>query len=406
MNKKVFFALPFFLSHATFSYAQGQINFYDFMSEVYDKSHLIQSKKLDLDYEKIESKKADFYYLPKLTASSSYKTNKDNTMYFDSEITAKSTVFASSLHNKFNETYAKINAAELSLNQEKETLKKTVLENLIALYYYKKLENNALELKNKANDIYNQIERRFDSGVAKISDLEQGRLLKQRLDSDITNIDKEISLLMTNIEIATGVDFPNNGIKLPEKLFNELDNGTIADKNIKNNIEYKILKEKADIELNNAKQQDTFMNVGLSASQTYHNSERYPDDSYVGVDISLNLFDFDKKTSYKSGIKKYESVRANMDYKYKELTAKLSSLKLTFDSNISELKSLKLQQDTLYKIIQSQLNEYNLAQTSYYEMLNSQYDYFSLDKKITELKINNSITRINMFQIEGKVLSI
>lgn len=65
--------------------------------------------------------------------------------------------------------------------KEKENLYKSLVENLIGIKYYNNLEVKAKKLEQTAIDLYRQIEGRYLSGIAKASDVEQARLLIQKI---------------------------------------------------------------------------------------------------------------------------------------------------------------------------------------------------------------------------------
>ncbi|HGA7196825.1 TPA: TolC family protein, partial [Salmonella enterica subsp. enterica serovar Orientalis] len=89
--------------------------------------------------------------------------------------------------------------------KEKENLYKTLVENLIGIKYYNNLEAKAANLEQTAVELYQQIEGRYVSGIAKASDVEQARLLIQKIKTESESINKEIELIKSNIELATGI---------------------------------------------------------------------------------------------------------------------------------------------------------------------------------------------------------
>ncbi|EIR5527188.1 TolC family protein, partial [Salmonella enterica] len=112
------------------------------------------------------------------------------------------------------------------------------------------------------------------------------------------------------------------------------------------------------------------------------------------------------KIASQTGIKSYQVLKTRMDFKYKELLAKMKSLQLTINSNQKELKGLEEQSRTTEVILANQKREYNISQSSYYEMLNTQYDYFALERKMVEMKISDAINKISLLQVSGELLSL
>ena len=228
----------------------------------------------------------------------------------------------------------------------------------------------------------------------------------QKIKTESESINKEIELLKANIELSTGIKYPERGIELPNNILNKIDGYNTDEENIRNNLDYKLMNAQALAAKSNAKQQDTLMQVSLVADEKYNNSLRVEKDSYVGVQVTLNIFDFDKKIASKAGMLSYQTLKTKMDFKYKELFAKLRSLQLTSNSNEKELQGLEEQRKTTGMILASQKREYNISQSSYYEMLKTQYDYFALERKISEIKIAYAINKVSLLQVSGELLNL
>ncbi|EBA1132203.1 TolC family protein [Salmonella enterica subsp. arizonae] len=385
---------------------QDTLHYADFINEMYKESDMIKAKALELESELLRAKQTDLYFMPKISAESKYKSDTSRSDITDSKITASSLIFSTTIVERFKEKNSRIHSAELSLLKEKETLYKSLIENLIGIKYYNNLEVKASKLEQTAIDLYRQIEGRYLSGIAKASDVEQARLLIQKIKTESESINKEIELLKSNIELATGIAFPERGVNLPDSIINKINGYNINEKEIYNNIDYKLLNEQANAAKFNAWQQDSLVQVSLVSEERYNNSQRIDKDSWGGIQVSVNLFDYDKKIASQTGIKSYQVLKTRMDFKYKELLAKMKSLQLTINSNQKELKGLEEQSRTTEVILANQKREYNISQSSYYEMLNTQYDYFALERKMVEMKISDAINKISLLQVSGELLSL
>lgn len=377
-----------------------------FINDIYQESDVVRAKALELEAELLRANQTSYYFLPKITADSKYKTDPSRGDIFDSKFSANALIYSTSITERFKEKDSKIRGAEISLLKEKENLYKSVVENLIGIKYYTSLDEKANKLERTAINLYNQIEGRYLSGIAKASDVEQARLLIQKIKTESESINKEIELLKANIELSTGIKFPERGIELPNNILNKIDGYHIDEENIRNNLDYKLMNAQALAAKSNAKQQDTLMQVSLVADEKYNNSLRVEKDSYVGVQVTFNIFDYDKKIASKTGMLSYQTLKTKMDFKYKELFAKLRSLQLTSNSNEKELQGLEEQRKTTEMILASQKREYNISQSSYYEMLNTQYDYFALERKISEIKIAYAINKVSLLQVSGELLNL
>ncbi|EEF3415030.1 TolC family protein, partial [Salmonella enterica] len=364
-----------------------------FMRDVYKNSDVIKSKLYDLESEKNNASKTDFFYAPKVKLNNSYKNDSASKKYFDNTINVNSLLFDSSISNRFKEKNARLSEFELSVLMEKEKLAKLVIENAISISQYQALNSRAHTLDDSARQLWQQINNRYINGTASQSDLQQADLLVQRIEGDIRRIEQEIKNFQANIEIGTGLPYPEDSITLNAKIMDEIKNININKEELKNNFEYLQLSYQAEETKQNAEQQNSLLSVSLVGEDRRNNHRRIEDDSYVGVSVDLNIFDFDKVMNKQQKINQYKSTKARMDQKYKELTGQLKLFELQYNSSEVELKNYLMQLETTKKIIESQRQEYNIAKISYYEMLNTEFDYFQLQEKIADQNIKKMSNR-------------
>ncbi|ECZ6633456.1 TolC family protein, partial [Salmonella enterica] len=366
-----------------------------FMRDVYKNSDVIKSKLYDLESEKNNASKTDFFYAPKVKLNNSYKNDSASKKYFDNTINVNSLLFDSSISNRFKEKNARLSEFELSVLMEKEKLAKLVIENAISISQYQALNSRAHTLDDSARQLWQQINNRYINGTASQSDLQQADLLVQRIEGDIRRIEQEIKNFQANIEIGTGLPYPEDSITLNAKIMDEIKNININKEELKNNFEYLQLSYQAEETKQNAEQQNSLLSVSLVGEDRRNNHRRIEDDSYVGVSVDLNIFDFDKVMNKQQKINQYKSTKARMDQKYKELTGQLKLFELQYNSSEVELKNYLMQLETTKKIIESQRQEYNIAKISYYEMLNTEFDYFQLQEKIADQNIKKMSNRLS-----------
>ncbi|EAO3635073.1 TolC family protein, partial [Salmonella enterica] len=375
-----------------------------FMRDVYKNSDVIKSKLYDLESEKNNASKTDFFYAPKVKLNNSYKNDSASKKYFDNTINVNSLLFDSSISNRFKEKNARLSEFELSVLMEKEKLAKLVIENAISISQYQALNSRAHTLDDSARQLWQQINNRYINGTASQSDLQQADLLVQRIEGDIRRIEQEIKNFQANIEIGTGLPYPEDSITLNAKIMDEIKNININKEELKNNFEYLQLSYQAEETKQNAEQQNSLLSVSLVGEDRRKNHRRIEDDSYVGVSVDLNIFDFDKVMNKQQKINQYKSTKARMDQKYKELTGQLKLFELQYNSSEVELKNYLMQLETTKKIIESQRQEYNIAKISYYEMLNTEFDYFQLQEKIADQNIKKMSNRLSVLALLGRLI--
>ncbi|EGD5365114.1 TolC family protein [Salmonella enterica] len=377
-----------------------------FMRDVYKNSDVIKSKLYDLESEKNNASKTDFFYAPKVKLNNSYKNDSASKKYFDNTINVNSLLFDSSISNRFKEKNARLSEFELSVLMEKEKLAKLVIENAISISQYQALNSRAHTLDDSARQLWQQINNRYINGTASQSDLQQADLLVQRIEGDIRRIEQEIKNFQANIEIGTGLPYPEDSITLNAKIMDEIKNININKEELKNNFEYLQLSYQAEETKQNAEQQNSLLSVSLVGEDRRNNHSRIEDDSYVGVSVDLNIFDFDKVMNKQQKINQYKSTKARMDQKYKELTGQLKLFELQYNSSEVELKNYLMQLETTKKIIESQRQEYNIAKISYYEMLNTEFDYFQLQEKTADQNIKKMSNRLSVLALLGRLIKL
>ncbi|EJK2570975.1 TolC family protein [Salmonella enterica] len=377
-----------------------------FMRDVYKNSDVIKSKLYDLESEKNNASKTDFFYAPKVKLNNSYKNDSASKKYFDNTINVNSLLFDSSISNRFKEKNARLSEFELSVLMEKEKLAKLVIENAISISQYQALNSRAHTLDDSARQLWQQINNRYINGTASQNDLQQADLLVQRIEGDIRRIEQEIKNFQANIEIGTGLPYPEDSITLNAKIMDEIKNININKEELKNNFEYLQLSYQAEETKQNAEQQNSLLSVSLVGEDRRNNHSRIEDDSYVGVSVDLNIFDFDKVMNKQQKINQYKSTKARMDQKYKELTGQLKLFELQYNSSEVELKNYLMQLETTKKIIESQRQEYNIAKISYYEMLNTEFDYFQLQEKIADQNIKKMSNRLSVLALLGRLIKL
>lgn len=377
-----------------------------FMRDVYKNSDVIKSKLYDLESEKNNASKTDFFYAPKVKLNNLYKNDSASKKYFDNTINVNSLLFDSSISNRFKEKNARLSEFELSVLMEKEKLAKLVIENAISISQYQALNSRAHTLDDSARQLWQQINNRYINGTASQSDLQQADLLVQRIEGDIRRIEQEIKNFQANIEIGTGLPYPEDSITLNAKIMDEIKNININKEELKNNFEYLQLSYQAEETKQNAEQQNSLLSVSLVGEDRRNNHSRIEDDSYVGVSVDLNIFDFDKVMNKQQKINQYKSTKARMDQKYKELTGQLKLFELQYNSSEVELKNYLMQLETTKKIIESQRQEYNIAKISYYEMLNTEFDYFQLQEKIADQNIKKMSNRLSVLALLGRLIKL
>ncbi|ECA4528001.1 hypothetical protein EK906_24540, partial [Salmonella enterica subsp. enterica serovar Kentucky] len=144
--------------------------------------------------------------------------------------------------------------------------------------------------------------------------------------------------------------------------------------------------------------------INLIAENKYRDREMNKDDTFLGVRLSVNLFNLDNKLAKLSDLETYRSLSFDYDKQYKLLKNQLKLCDLITKTNKRELQNLQQQLSTTEDLVYKQEKEYDINQTSLYEMLNTRFDLFKIEKAITDIKVSEAKNKIKQLQLYGGVL--
>ncbi|MFO3921453.1 TolC family protein [Enterobacter hormaechei] len=387
------------------SYAATK-DYYSYLTMVLGNAESVKSKEALVNAEEVNKLSSQLYAVPKMSASVTPKTSKSNNnkQFVESKVTLSSLLFEDTIFNSIKAQNYKLLASVVELDKEKERITTAIMSDQIHISLYEKLRDNAVQLKLEAESLYEKINVKYDFGIIKESDVQLAKLLVQKINNEIDSIEHAIDRLKVNIESNSLHPYPTEGIKIENSKIDALLKFNNKESALVNNLDLRKLSLNKDESKENARKQDSMLSVSLVAENKWNDDETVKDDSYIGLKISLNVFDLDSKLAKSAGMKNYESLSWDYDHKYKLLQNQTKLAKLTSEANIREITNLERQYKTTKELIKNQEREYGINQASVYEMLNTRFDLFQLEKSITEMKVSEAKNKINLLQAYGQVL--
>ncbi|HDC4375756.1 TPA: TolC family protein [Enterobacter hormaechei] len=387
------------------SYAATK-DYYSYLTMVLGNAESVKSKEALVNAEEVNKLSSQLYAVPKMSASVTPKTSKSNNnkQFVESKVTLSSLLFEDTIFNNIKAQNYKLLASVVELDKEKERITTAIMSDQIHISLYEKLRDNAVLLKLEAESLYEKINVKYDFGIIKESDVQLAKLLVQKINNEIDSIEHAIDRLKVNIESNSLHPYPTEGIKIENSKIDALLKFNNKESALVNNLDLRKLSLNKDESKENARKQDSMLSVSLVAENKWNDDETVKDDSYIGLKISLNVFDLDSKLAKSAGMKNYESLSWDYDHKYKLLQNQTKLAKLTSEANIREITNLERQYKTTKELIKNQEREYGINQASVYEMLNTRFDLFQLEKSITEMKVSEAKNKINLLQAYGQVL--
>ncbi|HHA1236903.1 TPA: TolC family protein [Enterobacter hormaechei subsp. xiangfangensis] len=358
------------------SYAATK-DYYSYLTMVLGNAESVKSKEALVNAEEVNKLSSQLYAVPKMSASVTPKTSKSNNnkQFVESKVTLSSLLFEDTIFNNIKAQNYKLLASVVELDKEKERITTAIMSDQIHISLYEKLRDNAVQLKLEAESLYEKINVKYDFGIIKESDVQLAKLLVQKINNEIDSIEHAIDRLKVNIESNSLHPYPTEGIKIENSKIDALLKFNNKESALVNNLDLRNLSLNKDESKENARKQDSMLSVSLVAENKWNDDETVKDDSYIGLKISLNVFDLDSKLA-----------------------------KLTSEANIREITNLERQYKTTKELIKNQEREYGINQASVYEMLNTRFDLFQLEKSITEMKVSEAKNKINLLQAYGQVL--
>ncbi|HGB5296750.1 TPA: TolC family protein [Salmonella enterica subsp. diarizonae serovar 61:l,v:z35] len=378
----------------------------EYLSIVLDNAESVKAKEALVNSEELTKWSTQLYAIPKLSAYTQPKLTRarQDKNYTESKITLNSVLLDDTTFNSLQAQHYRLLSTLVDLDKEKERITIAIMSDQINITLYENLRKSALILKNESETLYDRIKTKYEFGIIKESDVKLANLLVQKINNEIDNIDRNIDQLKLNIESNALYPYPRKGVAISKDKIEQLLRFDCKDISLVNNIDLKkILLNKYESK-ENAKSQDSLYSINVIAENKYSDSNELKSESYVGVKISINLFNLDNKLAEKAGMEMYRSLSFDYDHRYKLLKNQAKLGRLTTEANTREINNLKQQLITTQELVKNQEREYNINQVSVYEMLNTRFDIFQLEKSITDINVVEARNKIGLLHLNGKVL--
>ncbi|MGL4585286.1 MAG: TolC family protein [Flavobacterium sp.] len=379
------------------------IGYGDYIEFLYNESPLVATKLHEVEAEREASSAVNKFYMPKINASSTYKEKENISAVVESKVTANSVLFDDVISNKIRESELRLLNAELGVKKIKEQIKFDVTDALVNIKYYMDLNIKSKELRGDAILLLSNIKNKVNAGVASETDLQLAELLVQKIDGEINVIDKNLALLRSKVEVVSGVPYPKENVELGElveqKILGYSERSSYE--NVVKNYDYIGLNLQSEIAKENANQQNSLYNVSLVAELRYDDNKKSDTDSYVGAQVTVNLFDYDKIKAKSSRDAIFSSLKMSAEMKRRELVYSYQANDLELRAVEGEIKDLLKQRDLVKMIIDNQLPNYDIGRSSFYEMLRTRFDYFIIERDLADLFISKVSIELAKMRLTG-----
>ena len=404
-HKFATFILSFIFS-SYFSSASAK-TFDEYIADVLENLTVIKVAKANINAEKHRQVSADYYFSPVITSVAQYSSDKTNVDDSDEKsevtLTGRVKLYSSDVLHKKDETNFKVSSAYNNLHIQEESVIVNVTKNMISIRYYENLRDLGLKLKKSASELLMEIENQYKNGTASKNDVTRTQLLVNKIDNEISSSDEQISLLKSNIELATEQPYPENGVEIESSYIEFVQNYEPVINDLTNNLSYLSLMIQSDISESVARQQDPLISVNITGESAFKEENDWQNESEINLSLQLNLFSLTKKQEEKALLESSIASDLQVELKLSELKNNLKTLNLLEASHAKELGNLNEQIQQTQFVISTHNDEYLIGKVSLYEMLNTRLDLFMLNKQKTEVEIENFQNKIDMLQLTGGI---
>ncbi|EBG7312443.1 hypothetical protein FJE23_22925, partial [Salmonella enterica] len=236
-------------------------NYKDYLNTVIENTESVKAKTALVNTEELNQLSTQLYAIPKLTAYGQPKSSraKRGSNYIESKITLSALLFDDSTFNSLRGQHYKLLATLVDLDKEKERIATAIMGDQINITLYEQLLENALKLKRESEALYQRINVKYEFGIIKESDVKLAKLLVQKINNEIDNINRVIERLKLNIESNALYPYPEEGVDISSAKIESLLNFTSAEKKLTNNFDLKkILLNKYESKENAAAQNSLY----------------------------------------------------------------------------------------------------------------------------------------------------
>lgn len=398
--KKIINAIYIISVLFTSSAFSGELNYQKFIDAAHQSALSIIIKETEFEAEAQKSNAIQYYYVPKIIINSEKVLSGSKEKELKPNVGVNANIYNSAQKYKISEHDNNLLYLRNAVDIEKRDVTVIMMKNLIGIRLFSELHSRILELEKTEKLMTEDIKMQNDSGLIGDSILKQSQLLSKKIGNEIENVNQQLDIFETNIKSVTLKPFPVEGVDLPYSLIDKLIYIKLNGWDVGRNLDLIGLKLQAAMLRDNADQQNSLVNVDFVFENKIHNRNSISmKDKYVGLNMSLNLFDLNKISDKKSRIKTYEAARLKIDAKQAELINDINKLNYEYNSSINELKGLTEQMELTKGILNDFDNEYRIGKVSFYEILNTKYDLVNIERKISNVKLKVIDNRLNVMKV-------
>ncbi|EKO3563490.1 TolC family protein [Vibrio fluvialis] len=380
----------------------AEVSYDKFISSYMNSSSIIKVKTNKIRSIEVKERSAKNYYSPIVNVTTRKKIFGDDVSDFQIDTSINSTLYSV---DSFSGISIQKTAVLIARNELEDTLDTDILsinKNLISIYFSERLDELSKQLENSDKKLLSDMENKQKFGLVPKRELDQAKLLNNKIHSERKILNKQIEKFKNNIELVTEDAFPTDGIKIDSGWVTDLLNNVTVGGYDVNSLSNNIKLQKINLEIENSrlaiKQANPILNVSFEATNKYYENsvDSSGNDIYGGLVFSFNIFDLNKVDAEKSKVIDYETMIFQRDVLSKSLMAEVNKLEIEYSSDSEKLKDLKSQEKLNEDIVMSYEKDYDLGGVSFFELSRTKYDLYLLKKDIATLNIKIVSNRLEL----------
>ncbi|WP_413283049.1 TolC family protein [Vibrio sp. MA40-2] len=369
------------------------MNFDDVFKLALDSSKEYHALTRELESRFILKDKEDKYYYPQATLNSETTEYWGNPTPDASEtqdfiLTVNSKLYGSGVKDKIAASQMSLDASNISLTAQEISVYYTVLKYLTKIEFTRQYQKFAEALRQEIEVYYLKQVNSTNEGVSTQTDAMEAKLSVAEFDDSVYSVVSNIDQYFKQLIEETGIDVELteqdrqsdvgvNYKRLQPLLVKEVRELT-AEELIANNAELQKTQKTLQSSLHSARSTRERFVVEFSSEShllTNGDSGNYnygdTDESFVQLNIELDLFNHDLQSDQDSAFKMYEAEKLRFDRQFKQSMDQYRTSLTNYNQQVIKRQKTADQIDILLQLIENQKNEVFTDQVTYTDIVES-----------------------------------
>lgn len=374
----------------------------------HSKEYLALGK--EVDSKTILKEKEEKYFYPKAYLSS--ETTKyygtpvpDSTLNHDYILKLDSKLYGSAIEDKIAASKSSLDAGIISLEAQEISVYYTVLKYLTKIELTREYEKAAEQYRKEIEIYYLRQVNSSNQGVSTQTDAMEAKLAVAEFDESVYSVVSNIEQYFRKLSEETGIDLELDAGNAQEKIgvdYSRLE--PLLGVEIRNITAKELLESNADLRrtqktlkstLHSAKSTRERFTVELTSEShllmegdSGESTGGDTDESYVQLNMELDLYDHATQSDKDSAVKMYEAEKLRFDKQFKQAMDQFKTNLTNYNQQKTKRQKTADQVDILAELIENQKEEIYTDQVTYKDIVESISKLNNAKKTLLDIELN------------------